>query len=350
MNRTAIILAGVAALAALFFLCAKRHIGTIETDLTTRTAGVLAEANLGWAEIGASGRDISIDGTAPNQLALDTALGLARDVPGVRRVQALASVGPADAGAEYQLIGSVAGSSLRLVGMVPNEASRDAVVVAAKNRFSDGEVIDELRVVPGAPASWARVAAFLVERAGDLDEGQFLLSGNQLRLTGRVPDAATRDRVAEALSTQIPDGFETTIELSIPGDAGIDAAGASAEDACQKELDWLMRSNQIEFRTGSAVLRDESSGLLNTLIDVVAQCPEADVEIAGHTDATGDASANLNLSLERADAVVEYLAAGGISAERMVARGYGAERPIADNATAAGRARNRRIEFTIVKD
>ena len=71
------------------------------------------------------------------------------------------------------------------------------------------------------------------------------------------------------------------------------------------------------------------------------------VEIAGHTDSTGSAEYNENLSDRRANAVREYLIEQGISAERLSAQGYGEVVPVASNETASGRAMNRRVEFRV---
>ena len=77
------------------------------------------------------------------------------------------------------------------------------------------------------------------------------------------------------------------------------------------------------------------------------RCPAANVEIAGHTDAEGDAAANQALSEKRAQAVVDYLVKAGLPAERFTAVGYGSAQPVASNDTGDGRAQNRRIEFLV---
>jgi outer membrane protein OmpA-like peptidoglycan-associated protein len=72
------------------------------------------------------------------------------------------------------------------------------------------------------------------------------------------------------------------------------------------------------------------------------------IEISGHTDNTGNPVVNAKLSTERAKAVVDYLVKKGITKDRLTYLGFGSDQPIADNATAAGRAKNRRVEFKIV--
>ena len=75
--------------------------------------------------------------------------------------------------------------------------------------------------------------------------------------------------------------------------------------------------------------------------------PTLKIEISGHTDNTGSAKLNNQLSQDRAQAVVNYLKAKGISANRMTAKGYGSTQPIASNGNSAGRQQNRRTEFEI---
>jgi OOP family OmpA-OmpF porin len=77
--------------------------------------------------------------------------------------------------------------------------------------------------------------------------------------------------------------------------------------------------------------------------------PDMQVEIAGYTDSEGDDKHNLELSRRRAEAVEEYLIEKGIPENRIVAKGYGKENPIASNDTEEGRAENRRVEFVVIK-
>jgi OOP family OmpA-OmpF porin len=81
---------------------------------------------------------------------------------------------------------------------------------------------------------------------------------------------------------------------------------------------------------------------------IMKRNPEYNLEIRGHTDSSGDDAANLDLSQRRAEAVMRYLSDRGVEAIRMTATGLGETMPVADNNTASGRARNRRVEFSVV--
>jgi outer membrane protein OmpA-like peptidoglycan-associated protein len=102
----------------------------------------------------------------------------------------------------------------------------------------------------------------------------------------------------------------------------------------------------IQFVTGSAELTPAATGTLDKVADTLNAHPDVKVEIGGHTDNTGVAARNLTLSQQRADAVLSYLVSKSVDTSRLTAVGYGQDRPIDENATDAGRARNRRIEFT----
>ncbi|MGB3478331.1 MAG: carboxypeptidase regulatory-like domain-containing protein [bacterium] len=107
----------------------------------------------------------------------------------------------------------------------------------------------------------------------------------------------------------------------------------------------------IEFEFGKAVIKKASSPTLDMAAAILTNHPEIEVEIQGHTDSIGTAEANLKLSQARAEAVRDYLIdIHMIEPVRLIPIGYGQRMPVADNATEAGRAKNRRVDFVVLKD
>ncbi len=145
--------------------------------------------------------------------------------------------------------------------------------------------------------------------------------------------------------------------------AGVGAvAGGSVGlylDKQKKELEAVAETKRTEngllvqmkgdilFDTGSAALRSEAVTQLNQVGDILAKYSDDRVRIEGHTDSVGSTSSNEALALRRADAVKTVLVGRGVQAAQITALGMGEVRPVADNATADGRAKNRRVELHI---
>jgi len=120
--------------------------------------------------------------------------------------------------------------------------------------------------------------------------------------------------------------------------------------ALQKDIDEVIEGKVVEFEIKSDVITPRGTALLDEILAALGEFPDVPIEIAGHADAQGDAAANLELSERRARAVFDYLVANGANSARFVIVGYGETRPLADNNTAEGRARNRRIEFIALEE
>lgn len=101
----------------------------------------------------------------------------------------------------------------------------------------------------------------------------------------------------------------------------------------------------INFDTGKATIKPDSNKILDDVAAALKSAPNLKLEVGGHTDNVGAADVNRKLSEDRAKSVVAALGARGIAAARLTAKGYGQDRPVADNRTEDGRARNRRVEL-----
>lgn len=111
------------------------------------------------------------------------------------------------------------------------------------------------------------------------------------------------------------------------------------------EFEPVTLSSEVTFAFDSAELRPQAEVTLDEVARRLNEHTEVNVRIDGHTDSVGSNAYNLQLSQERADSVRNYLMSQGVSGNRMVATGYGEERPVATNDTDEGRAMNRRVEI-----
>ena len=135
------------------------------------------------------------------------------------------------------------------------------------------------------------------------------------------------------------DGVSDATDLCPNSKAGakVDATG------CSKEATITLEG--VTFETGSAQLTPDSLNVLDRVASSLKTNSGLRVEVAGHTDSSGNDMLNQELSQSRAEAVVDYLVSTGIARDRLEAKGYGETKPIAENSTAQGRAKNRRVEL-----
>lgn len=222
-----------------------------------------------------------------------------------------------------------------LSGEVSSRQEKFRLLNDAKARFE--EVRDQLTVsgdvaTPSEPLAANRAMAVL---AG-FQRGEARWTSGVLAARGRVatvPDADAVRTVFNAAERQPPLG---AIEVQV----------AEEVNRCNTQLADTLNKSTINFRTSSAQIDAGNDVLLQSLAGLIESCPGT-LTIEGHTDSVGDDAMNQGLSQARADAVLEALTALGVPAERLNARGFGESQPIADNATRAGRARNRRIVISI---
>jgi outer membrane protein OmpA-like peptidoglycan-associated protein len=183
-----------------------------------------------------------------------------------------------------------------------------------------------------------------------------LCVGGLIWWSRQTPVEVARMDIIEPLST--PVGTSGTVVGSfvrtLPGNATITIpAVGSAEDRLSLYLasatpgGTTITLDRIAFDTDSAALTAESLAQLDNIATILRAYPRAHVAVVGHTDGVGDDAANVALSRTRANTVAAKLAANGVQPQRVHAEGYGSHKPIADNATDAGRAQNRRVELEV---
>jgi outer membrane protein OmpA-like peptidoglycan-associated protein len=145
---------------------------------------------------------------------------------------------------------------------------------------------------------------------------------------------------------KLPDG----VELNIPENGIENKLIAFIEDSSKPvDKETWFDFDRLLFATGSATLEPSSTEQLQNVAAILKAYPNVHLRIGGYTDNTGDAAANMKLSQERASSVLAQLVSLGVDPSRLDAKGYGEEHPVADNATEAGRAQNRRISVRVTQ-
>jgi OmpA-OmpF porin, OOP family len=137
-----------------------------------------------------------------------------------------------------------------------------------------------------------------------------------------------------------------------------DQAGVASRQGCPEikaeeikalETKLNMAAKLIQFETGKATIKQQSYDEIDQIVTIMNQYPTSRFKIEGHTDNTGNAVNNKTLSDQRATAVKNYITSKGIAADRLDSQGFGSDKPVATNATPAGRTQNRRVEIHLAQ-
>ena len=333
--------------------------GAPQNFVAAASAALKALAGLGSGQIGLSDMALSISGvaragetaesfTAALEKLLPAGLKLARNaVTSPEQHPYLFTVRKGDDGA------------VSVSGFAPSEALRDAALAAA--RAAGARLSGSASIAVGLPREIDFDASTKLGLAAltGLRKGEMILGEDGLVIRGEGDEAAVA-RIRAALAAP-PVGARIKLAdvTATAGGAPPQAAQAPpavaaprreltpVEQACQQKLVDQIKEKNIQFRTGSADIEQDSEGLIEDLSKILKSCPEVKVEIGGHTDNTGDADGNRQLSKDRAQSVLDALVAAGVRTDRLTAAGYGDGRPVATNDTREGRAQNRRTEFVV---
>jgi outer membrane protein OmpA-like peptidoglycan-associated protein/uncharacterized protein YidB (DUF937 family) len=241
-------------------------------------------------------------------------------------------------------------------GTVHDESTRLSIIDSLKAVFGADRVKGDIAVNANVgPSPWLvnlRTALEHLKTSGV----QAVFDGNSLKLGGLIGDS-DRDAIINSLRSVLGTGMvfgaltDRLTNLVSDATSRTQAALASLHTGFgTADLLNILNQSIINFPTNSAEIPAISKTMLLQAATAFKQLPTGTVvEIGGYTDSTGDATANMQLSQQRADAVRAALVQAGVDPGMLVARGYGSANAVAGNDSLEGRLRNRRIEYRVVK-
>lgn len=223
-------------------------------------------------------------------------------------------------------------------------------------------VRDTIVIAPPEPVIPKEQPVLLTGRVNDSDNGDPLLAKIDVKdiSTGEILITTASSEEDGSYNAKLPDKKSFMVDIHSTGYLSdmkrIDIPGDWPKDSYILNIDLIKVKigkkvvlNNIFFETGKSVLTPGSYTELDHLLIIMKENSQMKIEVSGHTDKTGSEALNFRLSEARAKAVVEYLVKMGIDRSRMEFKGYGPLQPVGDNNTAAGRAKNRRVEFKILE-
>ncbi|MGB8398548.1 OmpA family protein [Bradyrhizobium sp.] len=305
---------------------------------TIAAYGLTEAGKLAGGEVSLSNNAYSIAGRASTAAIYRAALAATRQLPAgatIARVDI-----KSDEITPYIFNATKSGGAIRLSGYYPDEKTHRELLSAIGRRFLGARLSDELTQGKGAPKDFAKAASAMLQQLSRLSSGAGSMSDLDITVKGDAFYAKAAADIPSALSAAVPRGYNAnaTIGVAAPGEPIVAAA-------CQPLFADILAQGKILFEISQASIQNDSDAVLDNLAATAMRCPDAHIEISGHTDSVGRDDSNLELSRRRAEAVSHYLIKAGIAPERLTAIGYGKTRPIASNDTEEGRAQNRRIEF-----
>ncbi|WP_425878350.1 OmpA family protein [Acinetobacter sp. TWP2-2-3] len=222
-------------------------------------------------------------------------------------------------------------------GNVPNNSSKQAILTKLYSTYGQENVVDRIQIRQVvAPTDWSNIVTDVInEDLKKVKQGTLTVKGSDIQLTGKVSNPDEIHGTTVKFQGLIPVNYRLNTQLSV-------------NQAEQQIIDAALKNRIIEFESGSAVLATSGIQILDEMVSALNKVSGKKIRIIGHTDSSGDTNQNLMLSQQRAQAVKAYLIAKNIPSHLLSTEGLGSSKPVAENTTAEGRKKNRRIEFEVL--
>lgn len=385
MPKSLILILGLLVFAASGYWCVYIKLAPkIQNDIQSRVSRALNHAGYSFVDLDVNGRDVTLRGKTADASTRGKVDAVVKQVKGVRLVSNEIILG--NTAQDYSLEIDNQSGELVITGMMPDTRSHHNLVNHLMEAFPNKTISDQLVEEAGLPDYWIQLTKSGLNGLKKLQSGKLIVTPDTVYLSGTAPSATLRDQVIATLSSELdkalpaenhtnllkkisfkphislssstePDTakpqHKTADHISVNKSASVSQkidTKPHALTACQQNISRLMATNSISFKSGAVALTKDTNQVLNSLSKVLLNCDTFNVLVKGHTDSQGDKSLNQALSQKRAESVKRFFVSKGIKQERIKAIGVGDDEPIATNATAAGRQKNRRIEIKIIEE
>jgi len=353
MDAVVFIMMSVTGLFALIVLAAFFGVRSIENGLEAKIAEDLAQFEVTQIDVIAEARDVVVAGLVPDEERIEEVLAYLGGVEGIHDFEANLQVKIEIEPGEIQIsadpiVVAWNATGATVVGNTSSASFQEALILSLEDTFGDVDASGlTVKDGIGSERDWFTSFVQLTKSIREMTPVGSIFVSSDDRLMKVTAEFENREERADArqVAQDIISAttFDFTSSLTYK-----DAPPPPREEQVvelQASIDELIEGKVVEFETDSDVITDSGTALLDEILAALQQFPDVSIEIAGHTDDQGTEEYNNELSRRRADAVLAYLVAQGEPADRFVVVGYGESRPMEDNSTAEGRARNRRIEF-----
>ncbi len=331
---------------------------TTEWD-TAVILSIEAMKNIGSGTITLSDSDISLIASQNvPQNTFDNAVGMLENaLPKLFSLQAILTPKPLIDGQTGEIIlpDFTATKSpegmVQMRGRLPDQLRKDAISAYAASMFGKDNIHNQTRIVENLPDGWTVRSMAGLEAMSHMRNGSVVVLPDEVIIKGRSGKDDISSIISRIFATRIGTNANYTVDVKFDENlvptAPTEPLGISDQD-CVKQITAVLGATKINFAPSSSSIEEASLGVIDSITEILLECPNAQFEISGHTDSQGSEGTNATLSQGRADAVLSALLDRRVLTAKMISKGYGETRPIADNSTEEGRAQNRRIEFKLI--
>lgn len=237
---------------------------------------------------------------------------------------------------------------VQLRGRLPDELVKSSAESYALARFGIGNVSVGTRLDDTLPKGWSMRVLAGIAALAELENGSVVVQEDFVEVRGNTGNPRAKAEISRLLSSGLGEGENFGLKVTYV-EALDPVASIPTDKECLEAVGTILAAQKINFEPGSTNIDAGGLGIISKIADTLKTCPEAKLEIGGHTDSQGSDELNARISRERAQAVKQTLQDQRVNTTRMLVEGYGESEPIGDNQTEAGREANRRIVFTLIE-